>query len=416
MYRLDATNRKLQMVLAGVVAANQLHATVSYSDKTATGYAGGTQVSVSNNTTAVDICSAPAANTVRDIDQITIYNRDTASATVTLMLDVGGTDTELGKKTLAAGESLIWTHGSGWTMAAASGSGVGDVVGPASATDNALARFDGATGKLIQNSGVICDDSNNVSGVAALSCTTIELGHASDTTLARSSAGNVSIEGNVIYRASGTDVVVADGGTGVSSLTAYAVICGGTTSTGAVQSIAGVGTSGQVLTSNGAGALPTFQDASSGNVPATSIVVLEDQKAQNTAGGTFTSGAWRTRDLNTEVSDTGGLCSLSSNQFTLTAGTYEILAIVPAQSVDQHQARLQNTTGATTLLTGTTSHIGSSTAAITYSFINGIFTVAASQALEIQHRCATTQPTVGFAGAANLTTEVYTKVFLRKLS
>lgn len=45
---------------------------------------------------------------------------------------------------------------------------------------------------------------------------TIELGHASDTTLARSSAGNVSIEGNVIYRAGGTDVPVTDGGTGAS--------------------------------------------------------------------------------------------------------------------------------------------------------------------------------------------------------
>lgn len=62
----------------------------------------------------------------------------------------------------------------------------------------------------------------------------------------------------------GTDLTVPDGGTGVSSFTAYAVICGGTTSTGALQSIAGVGTSGQVLTSNGAGALPTFQNASGG--------------------------------------------------------------------------------------------------------------------------------------------------------
>lgn len=92
--------------------------------------------------------------------------------------------------------------------------------------------------------------------------TGIELGAASDTTLTRSSAGDVAIEGNVIYRAGGTDVVVADGGTGLSSTTAYAVLCGGTTSTGALQSIAGVGTSGQVLTSNGAGALPTFQTAS----------------------------------------------------------------------------------------------------------------------------------------------------------
>jgi hypothetical protein len=45
---------------------------------------------------------------------------------------------------------------------------------------------------------------------------TIELGNDSDTTLARSSAGNVSIEGNIIYRAGGTDVPLADGGTGAS--------------------------------------------------------------------------------------------------------------------------------------------------------------------------------------------------------
>jgi hypothetical protein len=54
---------------------------------------------------------------------------------------------------------------------------------------------------------------------------------------------------------------VSDGGTGRTSATAYGVLCGGTTSTGAQQSIASVGTSGQVLTSNGAGALPTFQNS-----------------------------------------------------------------------------------------------------------------------------------------------------------
>lgn len=59
-------------------------------------------------------------------------------------------------------------------------------------------------------------------------------------------------------------IPVADGGTGNASATAYAVLCGGTTSTAAHQSIASVGTSGQVLTSNGAGALPTFQNAGGG--------------------------------------------------------------------------------------------------------------------------------------------------------
>lgn len=45
---------------------------------------------------------------------------------------------------------------------------------------------------------------------------TIDLGHASDTTLARVSAGDVSVEGNLLYRAGGTDVPVLDGGTGAS--------------------------------------------------------------------------------------------------------------------------------------------------------------------------------------------------------
>jgi hypothetical protein len=67
---------------------------------------------------------------------------------------------------------------------------------------------------------------------------------------------------------------VANGGTGASSATAYAVLCGGTTTTGALQSVASVGTSGQVLTSNGAGALPTFQSpATSGTVTSVALTV-----------------------------------------------------------------------------------------------------------------------------------------------
>ena len=60
-----------------------------------------------------------------------------------------------------------------------------------------------------------------------------------------------------------TGLPVAGGGTGVATTTAYGVLAGGTTATGAFQNI-GTGTSAQVLTSNGAGALPTFQAASAG--------------------------------------------------------------------------------------------------------------------------------------------------------
>ena len=60
---------------------------------------------------------------------------------------------------------------------------------------------------------------------------------------------------------------VANGGSGRTTNTAYAVICGGTTTGGAEQSIASVGTSGQVLTSNGAGALPTFETLATSSFP-----------------------------------------------------------------------------------------------------------------------------------------------------
>ena len=42
------------------------------------------------------------------------------------------------------------------------GDGSGDVVGPESSADNAIARFDGTTGKLVQNSNVTISDDGNI--------------------------------------------------------------------------------------------------------------------------------------------------------------------------------------------------------------------------------------------------------------
>ncbi len=56
-----------------------------------------------------------------------------------------------------------------WAAPAGGGGGAGDVVGPASATDNALARFDATTGKLLQNSVNPVSDAGEIGlpGVAA---------------------------------------------------------------------------------------------------------------------------------------------------------------------------------------------------------------------------------------------------------
>jgi hypothetical protein len=80
-------------------------------------------------------------------------------------------------------------------------------------------------------------------------------------------------------------LVAANGGTGRATHTAYAVLCGGTTTTAAQQSVASVGTTGQVLTSNGAGALPTFQTAATVYTFVTSEV---PSGTKNSSNVTFT--------------------------------------------------------------------------------------------------------------------------------
>jgi hypothetical protein len=57
-----------------------------------------------------------------------------------------------------------------------SAAGLGDVDGPASSTDNALARWDLATGKLLQNSGVLLDDGNNMTIPATYGANLVDTG------------------------------------------------------------------------------------------------------------------------------------------------------------------------------------------------------------------------------------------------
>lgn len=96
---------------------------------------------------------------------------------------------------------------------------------------------------------------------------TIELGNATDTTLARSGAGDVTIEGNAVYRAGGTDVAVADGGTGRSTATtAYGLLAAGTTATGVHQTLA-AGATTEVLVGGGASALPAWTTATGSGAP-----------------------------------------------------------------------------------------------------------------------------------------------------
>lgn len=51
----------------------------------------------------------------------------------------------------------------------------GNVTGPLSSTDNALPRYDGVSGQVIQNSGVIVDDSDNITTPGSITASAVDL-------------------------------------------------------------------------------------------------------------------------------------------------------------------------------------------------------------------------------------------------
>ena len=117
-----------------------------------------------------------------------------------------------------------------------------------------------------------------------------------------------------------------------------------------------------------------------------SYAIICDQKSHTGDGGSFTSGAWRTRDLNTEIADPDGIVSIANNQFTLGAGDYLIEASAPAYSVNQHLIRLQNITGSTTVQYGEAAYADGSYAVNNRTFLAARVSLTGNTTFEIQHR------------------------------
>ena len=143
--------------------------------------------------------------------------------------------------------------------------------------------------------------------------------------------------------------------------------------------------------------------------------IISDQKTQNTDGGTFSSGAWRTRDLNTEVTDPDGIVSIGSNQFTLGAGTYLIVATAPAYRIDQHMVKLYNATSSSDVAFGTSGfNQGTNGRTLDTSTVRCRVAITGSTAFEIQHRSQSNRSSTGLGVATNFGVETYTVVEIYK--
>jgi hypothetical protein len=140
----------------------------------------------------------------------------------------------------------------------------------------------------------------------------------------------------------------------------------------------------------------------------------------NPEGGTIGTGpGWFQRTLNTVVTNGISGSSLTSNQFTLPAGTYIIQVAgsgLNLTGLADAQERVYDTTSSTTLLNVSWFVLGNSSP--TPSAMQGTFTLAASHVLEIDIWLPTSI-SINQVGASDVTSgvaPVWTDIIIRKIS
>lgn len=282
--------------------------------------------------------------------------------------DHDGTDS---KKVVAT--NLDTTGGTNGQVLKANGTGgatwENDGGGFVPSNDNRLLRSDTVGADGVQESGITVDDSDAISGVDSI-----------------------------------------EFASGSSSLLNMREVAAPSTPASGIGRIYIDSTTKRIATKDDAG---TVTDYGSGG--GYQVAFVKDVKADNTNGGTFTSGAWQTRDLNTLEDSDSIVTSVSSNQFTLPAGQYELIGTADAHATGQHQTRFENTSDST-FKYGTSSYSDGGNGGNDPSFTYWEFTIASSKTFELQHRCTITAASNGFGVANNFGGgEIYSQVIIRKI-
>lgn len=146
-----------------------------------------------------------------------------------------------------------------------------------------------------------------------------------------------------------------------------------------------------------------------------SIAKFSERQAANASAGSSVALGFTTRALNTtDQNDIGA--SLSSNQITVPAGTYQVIARAPAYGVGSHRAFLLNMTDGVDLLQGANAVSSASTGTQTDSIITGVFTINASKSLALRHWTQNAQSANGLGVGMGYATEIYSEIMLMKIA
>ena len=276
----------------------------------------------------------------------------------------------------------------------------GNVDGPASSTDNAVVRFDGTTGKLIQNSTATIDDSGNfvatgnVNSSAATATvfstpTNLTVGAAA-TTLSLGAATGTAAINNTTVTASNATTVSLGAATGTTSINNATVTLGNATTlnmNGANPTVASTATGTLTLfntaltTANAFGAATTIALGITGTTARTVNIATGATSASTfTFGGAATSATHvikiGTGSGGTATFDAGNAGSIGRLFPTITTGAINIaagqttgsLAVMGAQTSGTFTLGGTASTGAIT--------IGQSTGAQTINIGTGVNTAA----------------------------------------
>ena len=146
--------------------------------------------------------------------------------------------------------------------------------------------------------------------------------------------------------------------------------------------------------------------------------IICDQKTQDTDGGTFSSGAWQTRDLNHTIADPDNIVTIPASEdgFILQAGSYFIEVIAPSFGTNANVARLYNVTADSVTEYGSQSYSRSASGDLgeSKSFVYARVTITGATTFRVEHRCSTSRTTNGFGVGHNFGPEKYTVVKIFK--